>query len=64
MNAAKRLSISLPPELEQTVVNLRRTERFCRCSYADIIRQLIVAGMKTVAASDDNATADPPATNQ
>lgn len=41
----KRMSISLPPELEQAVIELRKTDRFCRCSYAEIIRQLMQAGI-------------------
>ena len=44
MTDMKRLTVSLTPELERTVIELRKTERFCRCSFAEIIRYLLAAG--------------------
>ena len=28
----KRLSVSLPPEIEKTIIDLRKTDEFCMCS--------------------------------
>lgn len=52
----KRMSISLPPELERAVTDLRKTDRFCRCSYAEIIRQLMQAGIDAVCTSSFRRT--------
>ena len=40
----KRLSISLPPEIEKTIIDLRKTDEFCMCSCADILRKLMLIG--------------------
>ena len=40
----KRLSVGLPPEIEQLVIRLRKTDEYCMCSYADILRMLMKAG--------------------
>lgn len=45
----KRISISLPPELDRAVLDLRKTEEYCRCSYVEIIRVLMVKGAKAMA---------------
>ena len=37
----KRLSVSLPPEIEKTIIDLRKTDEFCMCSCADILRHLM-----------------------
>ena len=44
----KRMSLSLPAELEKAVIELRKTERFCRCSYAEIIRALMQLGLERI----------------
>ena len=51
VNEGKRMSLSLPPELEKAVIDLRKTERFCRCSYAEIIRALMQLGLERIDAA-------------
>lgn len=51
-NEVKRMSLSLPAELEQAVIELRKTERFCRCSYAEIIRSLMQLGLESINAAE------------
>lgn len=51
-NEVKRMSLSLPAELEQAVIELRKTERFCRCSYAEIIRALMQLGLESINAAE------------
>ena len=36
-----RLSVAIPPELERRLIELRKEERFCRMSYAELARYLI-----------------------
>jgi Arc/MetJ-type ribon-helix-helix transcriptional regulator len=40
-----RMSLTLPKELEEEIVALRKTDKYCRMSYAEIIRTLIEAGL-------------------
>ena len=44
----KRVSIGLSPELDKAVINLRMSEEYCRLSYADAIRVLILEGAKVI----------------
>lgn len=41
-----RLSIAIPPELEQRIIELRKEERFCRMSYSELVRHLIVRALE------------------
>lgn len=45
----KRMSINLTQELDRAVLDLRKTEEYCRCSYVEIIRVLMTAGAKAMA---------------
>ena len=45
----KRLSINLTPELDRAVLDLRKTEEYCRCSYVEIVRVLMTEGAKAMA---------------
>lgn len=45
MTEMKRMSISLPKDIEQAIIDLRKKDEYCKCSYAEIIRTLIVAGL-------------------
>ena len=51
----KRLSISLTPELDRAVLDLRKTEEYCRCSYVEIIRVLMAEGAKAMADHHQNS---------
>lgn len=46
MTNMKRQSISLTPELEQAIFELRKTDEFCRCSVSEIMRILLLRGLK------------------
>lgn len=46
----KRMSISLNEDMENKIVNLRKTDEYCRCSYSEIIRKLLEQGLKTIEA--------------
>jgi len=48
MSDLKRMSISITEEMERKIVEMRKTDEFCRCSYAEIIRQLIEAGVQSL----------------
>ena len=48
----KRRTVSLPADLEKSLLNLRKTDGFCNCSYSEIIRTLIKEGLKVTEMSD------------
>ena len=51
----KRLSVSLPPEIEKTIIDLRKTDEFCMCSCADILRKLMLIGAEQLHTSAEQA---------
>ena len=45
MENVKRTTISLPTELAERIFALRKDDRFVRCSYSELIRQLTEKGL-------------------
>ncbi len=45
MTNMKRICISLPEDLNRRVLNLRKRDRFIRCSYAEIVRTALELGL-------------------
>lgn len=45
MTNMKRTTISLPDDLAERVFALRKDDRFIRCSYSELIRQLTEKGL-------------------
>lgn len=41
-----RRSISLPADVEERLISLRKTDKFCRMSISEITRRLILIGLK------------------
>ena len=46
----KRMSIGLTEELDRAIIELRKTEKYCRCSYVECIRVLMEEGARAIAA--------------
>lgn len=46
MTSMHRICISLTKELEQQLADLRKTDKYCRMSWAGIIRQMIASGIE------------------
>lgn len=49
MTDNKRMSIAMPPELEEKVYALRRTDKYCRMTLSEIVRILIQKGLEAEA---------------
>lgn len=45
MTEMKRVTISLPDEIDRRVLELRKDDRFIRCSYSEIVRKMLEAGL-------------------
>ena len=41
-----RITISLTKEQENAILKLRQTDEYCRCSFGELIRRLIDAGLE------------------
>ena len=54
MATMKRTTISFPDELTERIFALRKDERFVRCSYSELIRQLAEKGLSLL---DEEQTA-------
>lgn len=55
MSDMTRKSVSLPAEVEEAVIKLRQRDEFCRCSYSELVRRLITAGLQAVEADRNSA---------
>ncbi len=55
MTDMRRITISLPVELDKKIVELRKDDRFIRCSYAEIVRKVVEQGLDMVAADRNSA---------
>ena len=44
MTEMRRMTISLPDELDKKILELKKDDRFVRCSYSEIVRQLLDDG--------------------
>ena len=42
-----RRTVSLPPELENRIIALRKSDKYCRMTISEITRKLIEAGLKS-----------------
>lgn len=40
-----RITVSLTKEQEEAIVKMRQTDKYARCSFGEIVRQLIDAGL-------------------
>lgn len=52
MSDMKRMSISIPDEMEEAIIMLRKTDRFCRSSLAEIIREVLTIGLEQMDKKD------------
>lgn len=44
----KRITVGLPGKLEKKLIELRKTDKYCTKSYADIIRDLMEKGISSM----------------
>ena len=56
MTNMKRTTVSFPEELTERIFALRKDERFTRCSYSELIRQLAEKGLALL--DEEKATRD------
>ena len=52
MTDMKRSTVAFPDDIAKAIYALRKTDKFVKCSYSEIIRQLVVAGLGKETAAD------------
>lgn len=45
MTDMKRITISIPPEMDKKILEMRKDDKFIRSSYSEIVRTLVFAGL-------------------
>ena len=45
MTDMKRVTISMPEDLDRRVIEMKKDDRFVRASYSEVVRQLLLAGL-------------------
>ena len=46
MTDMRRMTISLPDELDKQILELKKDDRFVRCSYSEIVLRMLDDGIK------------------
>lgn len=49
MTEMRRMTISLPDDLDKRILELKKDDRFVRCSYSEIVRQVLDHGFEMFA---------------
>ena len=52
MTDMKRITVSVPDDIDQALVELRKQDGFERCSYSEIIRRLVRVGLSAADRTD------------
>lgn len=48
MTKNKRYTVPVPPELEEQIIKLRKSDEYCMLSFSEIMRRLLVLGLEHV----------------
>lgn len=56
MTDMKRITVAFPDEIDRAVYELRKEDRFIKCSYSEIIRKLVVLGLEANARAASEKT--------
>ena len=46
MTEMRRVTISLPDEIDKKVLELKKDDRFIKSSYSEVVRTLIIIGLE------------------
>lgn len=46
MTEMKRITVAFPEDIDRAVYELRKDDRFVKCSYSEIIRRMVALGLE------------------
>ena len=55
MTNMKRVTISMPEQLDREILGMRKEDAFIRDSYSEIVRKLLELGLRATKAQDQTA---------
>lgn len=55
MTNMRRVTVSLPKDMDKRILDLKKEDRFARCSYAEVVRQIVEHGLDEVKANEKGA---------
>lgn len=58
MTEMRRVTVSLPDDLDRRILNLKKDDRFVRCSYSEIVRQVLDHGFEMFAEKNGEKVAE------
>lgn len=58
MTEMKRITIAFPEDIDRAVYELRKDDRFVRCSYSEIIRKMVMLGIQAEKDKNSRETQD------
>lgn len=53
VTSMRRVTVSLPEEMDKRILELKKEDRFVRCSYAEIVRQIVEQGLAAALADTE-----------
>ena len=56
MTDMKRITISIPEDMEKAIFGLRKRDEYTRCSTSEVIRQLVDLGLQSVSGTMPSTT--------
>lgn len=48
MTTMRRITVSMPEEMDKRILALRKNDSFVRCSYAEIVRKIVERGLDSI----------------
>ncbi len=55
MTNMRRVTVSLTKDMDKRILDLKKEDRFARCSYAEVVRQIVEHGLDEVKANEKGA---------
>lgn len=55
MTDMRRVTIAIPDELDKRILELKKNDRFARCSYSSVVRQVLERGFSLFETEKDSA---------
>lgn len=57
MTDMRRVTIAFPDDMDKRILDLRKEDRFIRCSYSEIVRKILEIGFAVLDAERDHGSA-------
>lgn len=59
MTEMKRITVAFPEDIDKAIYELRKDDRFVKCSYSEIVRRMVEMGIASDRSTKRPATDEP-----